>query len=370
MTRSVAARMAEAARAFLASLGDAQRARASWPWPSDDERHRWYYVPTDHGGLPLAQLRPAQQRLAMRLLSAGLSRAGYVTAATVIGLENVLDEVEGWSAGLGRERGRDPQLYWVRVFGEPGEGPWSWRFGGHHLSVQHVIVDGEVAASTPCFLGADPACSPLLGGVLRPLGGVEDVARDLVRSLDAEQASRALLTPVAPVDIVSANRPRAGEGDLPLRLPDVWRGHFADPALAAGVEAVARAAEERTGASPADFEAVRLTAAPKGIPASDLTDPQRARLRSLLDLYLGRIPDELAELEAAEYAGGGLDAVHLAWAGGVDPGEPHYYRLQGPRLLVEYDNTQRDANHVHSVWRDPENDFGHDALRADVRGRR
>lgn len=363
MTRSVAGRMAEVAQAWLATLDEAQRPLGAWPWPSDDERHRWYYTPTDHGGLPLARMRPTQQRLAMRLLAAGLSRPGYVTATTVIGLENVLDQVEGFSSTFGRERGRDPRLYWLRVFGEPGDGPWSWRFGGHHLSIQHVIVDGEVVASTPCFLGADPATSPLLGGLpLRPLAGVEDLARDLMRSLDEEQASRALLTRVAPNDIVGGNRPRVGEGDLPLRLPDVWRGHFADPVLADRVEAVARAADEKAGAAPSDFAAVQLTATPKGLPAAHLTDSQQNALRALLDLYLGRIPDELAEREAAKFAGDNLNAVHFAWAGGVAPGEPHYYRLQAPRLLVEYDNTQRDADHVHSVWRDPENDFGYDAL--------
>jgi hypothetical protein len=369
MTRSVAARMADAAQAWSASLDDVQRTQGAWPWPSDAERHRWYYTPTDHGGLALAQMRPGQQRLAMRVLATGLSYAGYVTAATVIGLENVLDHLEGWRADLGRERGRDPQLYWLRVFGEPGEGPWSWRFGGHHVSVHHVVVDGAVAASTPCFLGADPASSPLLGSdPLRPLAGAEDLARDLVRSLDGEQAARALLTRVAPNDIVGANRPRVAEGDLPLRLPDVWRARFTDPVLAEGVEAVARAADAKAGARPEDFEAVKLTAAPKGIAAADLTQDQRERLRALLDVYVGRVPDELAQREAAKYAGERIAAVHFAWAGGFDPGQPHYYRLQGPRLLAEYDNTQRDANHVHSVWRDPEGDFGFDVLRAHVLG--
>jgi hypothetical protein len=185
--------MADAARAWLDSLDDTQRAAAGLPWPSDEERHRWYYTPTDHGGLPLARMRPAQQRRAMRLVAAGLSRPGYVTVATIIGLENVLDELEDWQVDWGRERGRDPQLYWLRVFGEPGAyGAWSWRFGGHHVSVQHVVIDGRIQASTPCFLGADPARSPLLGGhLLRPLGAAEDLARDLVRSFDDEQAARA-----------------------------------------------------------------------------------------------------------------------------------------------------------------------------------
>ena len=365
MTRAVAARMSAAAQEWLASLDGAQHPQGAMAWPSDAERHRWYYTPTDHGGLALGQMRPAQQRLAMRVLASGLSRAGYVTAVTVLGLENVLDELEGWQGGFGRERGRDPQLYWLRVFGEPGDGPWSWRFGGHHVSVHHLVVDGEVAASTPCFLGADPASSPLLGpGPLRPLAGVEDPARELMRSLDPGQAARALLTAVAPTDLVTANRPRVEEGDVPLRLPDVWRGRFADPGLAAAVEAVQRGAEEKAGARPSDVEAVALTARPKGLPAADMTDRQQGLLRGLLGAYVGRVPDEVAEREAARFAGAALAGVHFAWAGALEPGRAHHYRLQGPRLLAEYTNTHRDANHVHSVWRDPENDFGLDVLRA------
>ena len=146
----IARRMADAAAAFLAALDDPQRELAAWPFPSDDERRRWFYTPTDHGGLTLGAMRPAQQRLAFQLLAAGLSRPGYVTVSTIIGLENVLDEVEGWTASFERERGRDPGLYYLRVFGEPSaNGTWSWRFGGHHVSLNHLIVDGELEAWTP-----------------------------------------------------------------------------------------------------------------------------------------------------------------------------------------------------------------------------
>lgn len=364
MTPKPADRMAAAARAWLDSLDTAQRADAHFPWPSEEERHRWYYTPTDHGGLPLTGQRPAQQGLAMQLLRTGTSRAGYVTATTIMGLENILDELEGWTVDWGRERGRDPQLYWMRVFGEPGgDAPWSWRFGGHHVSIQHVVVDGEVRGSTPFFLGADPASSPLLGPhPLRPLAGAEDLARDLVRSLDEPAAARALLTPVAPVDIVGGNRPHVADGDLLMALPDVWRGHFTEQRLAERVEAMHTGAEEKAGVRPEDHEAVRLTDPPKGLAAADMIGEQRDQLRALLGVYLDRIPDELAEREAEKFAGDKLHDVHLAWAGGTEPGQPHYYRLQGPHLLVEYDNTQRDVNHVHTVWRDPENDFGDDVL--------
>jgi hypothetical protein len=299
----------------------------------------------------------------MRLVATGLSKPGYVTVSTIMGLENVLDELEGWTASWGRERGRDPGRYYLRVFGDPtGDPAWSWRFGGHHISINHLVVDGEVQASTPCFLGADPAAAPLLGPhPLRPLAGAEDLARELVRSLDDQQRAEAVISPVAPVDLVGANRSRVGEGDLPLPLADVWRGRF-EGELGERVAAIQAQAERVAGLRPEHLEAVRLTAAAKGVVAASLARPQQEMLRSLLDVYVGRIADDLADGEAAKYAGHHLGGLSFAWAGGTEPGEPHYYRVQGPRLLVEYDNTQRGANHIHSVWRDPEGDFGDDVL--------
>src|SRR5271166_1226045 len=333
--REVAARMAAAAAAWLDALEPAQRAVASGRAPSPDaesdaERRRWFYTPTDHGGLPLGAQRPAQQGLAHQLVATGLSTAGYVTVATIIGLDNVLDHVEGWTVHWGRERGRDPGLYYLRVFGEPGGSePWGWRFGGHHVSLNNLIADGMVVSTTPCFLGADPAVSPLLGPAsLRPLGATEDLARDLVRSLDPGRAARAILLDRAPSDIVGGDR-----------------------------------AELASGYDASDHQRLALTSVPKGLPARELDAGQRDLLRALLATYLGRVPDGLSP--QADYADDtALDAIHLAWAGPTAPGQPHYYRLQGPRLLTEYDNTQRQANHAHSVWRDPAADFGYDALGA------
>lgn len=367
--REVAARMAEAAVALIDSLDDAQRALVCRPMGDHDERLRWFYTPTDHGGLPLSAMRPAQQRLTHRLVASGLSRPGYVTVATIIGLDNVLDMVEGWVATWGRERGRDPGLYYVRIFGDPASGePWSWRFGGHHVSIHHTIVDGEVVGSTPCFLGADPASAPLLGPhLLRPLAAAEDLGRELVRSMDDAQRALAIVAPVAPVDLVSANRAvyGAGDGDLPLPLGDVWRGRFTGE-LGARVDAIQAQAEAAAGLTVEHLEAVRLLAdQPRGLVASALRADQREVLRALLDVYVQRIPDALADAEVAKYAADdALDALHIAWAGGLEPGEGHYYRVQGPTLLAEYDNTQRGANHVHTVWRDPRHDFGLDVLRA------
>jgi Protein of unknown function (DUF3500) len=365
--QQVADQMAEAARAWLDALDPGQRAVATGGVPSADagsdaERRTWFYTPTDHGGLTLGAQRPAQQRLAHRLVASGLSTAGYVTAATIVGLDNVLDQVEGWSVDWGRERGRDPGMYYLRVFGEPGgAAPWGWRFGGHHVSLNNLVLDGAVRAVTPLFFGADPASSPLLGPApLRPLAGAEDLARELVRSLDADQAGQAILLDRAPSDIVGGNRAYLSDGDQVIHLRDIWRGQFTDPGLLERVTRMGDGAELASGYDAADHERIALTSAPKGLPAAGLDAGQREMLRALLATYLGRVPDGLApELDDAA-----LDVVHLAWAGPTGAGQPLYYRLQGPRMLIEYDNTQRQANHAHSVWRDPAADFGYDALGA------
>jgi hypothetical protein len=367
--RVVAERMAAAALAWLDTLTDEQRAVAVGAGPDagaerDAERRRWFYTPTDHGGLTLHAQRPAQQRRAMALLATGTSRAGFVSVATVMGLENVLDHTESFTAMFDRERGRDPGLYYLRVFGDPdGQAPWGWRFGGHHVSVSHLVVDGRVAASTPSFLGADPACAPLLGSLLRPLAGPEDLARELKRSLAAPLQERALLLPKAPSDIIGGNRTTVAEGDRVLSAVEIWRAPFSDAQQWAAQKVASTAQDELADLDEDDHVVLALTAAPKGVPAAEMDAEQRELLRLLLSTYLDRVPEEISVMgryaEDAE-----LDAVHFAWAGSTSPGERHYYRLQGPRLLVEWDNTQRNVNHAHAAWRDPEADFGLDVLAA------
>ncbi|SEL70499.1 Protein of unknown function [Blastococcus sp. DSM 46786] len=327
--RAVAGRMAAAASAWLASLDRGQHRLAQRDGPRSDpeaeaDRRRWHYTPTDHGGLTLGQQHPAQQSLAMQLVASGLSTAGYVTVSGVMGLENVLDRTEGFPRGAGHDRRRDPGRYYLRVFGEPGGAkPWGWRLGGHHVSLNNLVVDGRVVAVTPCFLGANPAASPLLGdGSFRLLGATEDLARELVRSLPPALAAQAVLLDRAPSDIVSRNRPQLPAGDEVEPGPD---------------------------------GTLELTARPIGLPGSELDGDRRELLRALVSAYTGRVPDGLGPSVD-------LDAVHLAWAGSTEPGRPHYYRLHGPRLLAEWDNTQSDGNHAHSVWRDPVSDFGADVL--------
>jgi hypothetical protein len=365
--RRVADRMAEAATAWLGSLSQEQRRTAQGAGPADDaadvERRRWFYTPTDHGGLTVHQQRPTQQRAAMRLVATGLSPAGYVTVATTMGLENVLDHAEGFVTRFDRERGRDPGLYYLRVFGEPGgDRPWGWRFGGHHVSLNNLVVDGVLVSTTPCFMGADPASSPLLGGhVNRPLARVEDLARELVTSLSPALRDQAVLLPRAPSDFVTANRTSVSEGDRVIPLAGIWRDpRFPDDAEQAKLQALSDAIDEAAGFDDADHEAVAYTATPKGVPGRDLDAGQRELLHALLGTYLDRVPEDVSPLPA--YDDAALDAVHVAWAGPLEPGRPHYYRLQGPDLLIEWDNTQRGANHAHSVWRDPVGDFGLDVL--------
>jgi hypothetical protein len=232
-----------------------------------------------------------------------------------MGLENALDAVEGWRrrypGRAGPNRGRDPLLYFVSIFGEPGSGSWGWRVGGHHVALNYTVVDGRRLSASPLFLGANPALTRLVGpGVLRALAAEEDLARELLGSLAPDQRRRAVLSPVAPDDLVQSNRPVVQVGP------------------------------------------------PEGLAAARMLPRQREQLLALLHQYLGRLPDPVAAVEAGRISGDALDAVHFAWAGGAEPGQPHYYRLQGPRLLIEYDNVQNGANHVHSVWRDPLGDFG------------
>jgi Protein of unknown function (DUF3500) len=307
--------MAAAAADWLASLPESQRRRAAYPFPATRERTRWFYTPTEQGGLPLAEMGPVQQRLAHRLIASGLSEGGYAAAATIMGLENVLDAAEGWRRSYpgraGPSRGRDPLLYFVSVFGTPGAGSWGWRVGGHHLALNYTVMDGRRLSASPLFLGANPASTRLVGpGVLRPLAAEEDLARELLDSLAPEQRRQAVLSPVAPADLAHANRPAVQPGP------------------------------------------------PEGLAAAAMLPAQRELLRRLLGQYLGRLPGPVAALEAERISGDNLEAVHFGWAGGGAPGQPHAYRLQGPRLLIEYVNVQNGANHAHSVWRDPLGDFG------------
>lgn len=333
--RNLVAGMGEAASAFLSCLDAGQRAKTLLDFADQETRTFWDYVPmVDRKGLSIGAMDYPQRRLAFKLVATGLSRSGFVTASTIIGIETALDLIEGWTRPL---EGRDTGNYYLSLFGTPSSTePWGWKFEGHHLSLNYTVVGGLIVAPTPTFFGSNPGEAALsAAAVLRPLAGVEDVARDLIQALNADQRARALLSSVAPSDIVTANLPYVRETHAP---------------------------EERVARIPVSFDTVRYTETPRGLAASALSDSQQEILERLILEYIHRMPEPVAEFELSKLKQMGTGGIHLAWAGGIERHQPHYYRLQGTRFLIEYDNTQNDANHVHSVWRDPGNDFGADLL--------
>jgi hypothetical protein len=311
-----ARRIADAARGWLESLDPEQRKAAGFPFDSD-ERYVWDYRPGPRKGVPLKHMSAAQRDAAIALLDATLSSRGSNEARAIMALEVVLGELEA-RAGIARWH-RDPELYWFSVFGEPGGGaPWSCRVGGHHVAVHVTIVAREYVAVTPLFFGANPATVPSGSHAgHRILGAEEDLARDLLAHLDPARKMLAIVEAVAPADILTKNYRRAD--------PD---------------------------------------AAPAGIVYAQLTGEQREHLVRLVRHYVDRAVPEVAAVEWRQIEAAGLDEISFAWAGSEARGQGHYYAVRGPRFLIEYDNTQNDANHIHAVWRDFTNDWGEDLLAA------
>lgn len=308
--QSPSVEMAGAANAFLASLDEAARARTTFPM-DQDERRNWHIIPRERRGLSWKDMTPAQRHLATALLASGLSQRGFVKAKTIMSLEQILLELE-----QGRGPTRDPELYFWSVFGMPSPtGTWGWRVEGHHVSLNFTIVDGQHVSATPSMFGANPAevrQGPRQG--LRVMGAEEDLGRELFRSLDERQRSVALVAGQAPPEILSGFARKAS----PLQ--------------------------------------------PDGLAASRLTSAQKKILRRLIEEYVRRVRAEVAEADLARIDKAGFEKVHFAWAGPDAPGQGHYYRVQGPTFLLEYDNTQNNANHIHAVWRDFDGDFGDDLL--------
>lgn len=339
---TTARRMTSAALAIIAALDATQLTTASYPLSGEDERRRWAYYPREFHGLALKEMTGAQEKLVASLLEAGLSIAAHAKGATIMGLENILDRLENHA-----RNDRDPGRYFLSFFGEPrGSGPWGWRFEGHHVSLHFTLAGDDLLGWTPNFLGANPARVGHSGAVvLRPLAEEEDLARELLLLLDADQRRRAIISASAPVDFILTNAPRVpahrlpGEGLQP-DFPDGNRPLFD------------RLSAEQKQALAFDRES------PAGLPGKELEDAQRDLLFNLVRVYLDRLPDDAASTAMSELEDDVVSSLHFAWAGEVEPRRPHYYRIQGPRFLVEYDNTQNNANHVHSVWRDPDNDFG------------
>ena len=348
---SVADRMGEAASAWLDALEPEQRAKASLNFNDTEERMSWSYFPRLSKGLPLLEMDVRQQKLAHRLLAAALSYQAYAKIVTVMSFESLVNLTEN-----GRlDSVRDPRRYFLAMFGSPGDDRWGWRFEGHHVVLNFTLAGGEIVSPTPLFIGSQPAeVSHGPTTVLRPCGEEEDAARELLGSLDGDRRRQAIISEVAPPDFVLMNSPVVPEAALPGEIE-------ASPLLANIVaEANAMSSEQRDALR---FERAR----PKGLPGSAMDGAQRKLLSELIAVYVHRLPEPLADIERRRIEGEGIDGVHFAWAGETERRRPHYYRLQGPSLLVEYDHTQNDANHLHSVWRDPDRDFGGDLLREHVR---
>lgn len=318
------AAMAAAATKFLESLRREQRQQATFAFDGA-ERTRWHFIPTEvfpRNGLIVKQMSPPQRTLAHALLNAGLSLRGYMTATEIMELESVLATLEAARPARANPLVRDPERYFFSIFGTPStRNTWGWRVEGHHLSLHFTVVNGTLVAGSPSFFGANPAevpDGPKEG--TRILGPVEDAARALIESLDTLQRQKAIIDVTAPNDIVTMANVQI------------------DPL------------------------------SPVGIPASGLTVSQRALLRTLIDVYTGYMADDIAADRLTRIEAAGWDRVTFAWAGALERRQKHYYRVQGPTFLIEYDNTQNDANHIHSVWRDFKGDFGADLLREHVNG--
>ena len=308
------ARMVEACSDFLESLDSAQKDKATYLY-EDGERVFWYYAPLNRHGLPLRDMNDEQRKLAYRMIASGLNERSYGKATQIIDHETILGPLEVEEDRITFVR--DPDLYYFTVFGEPGgEDPWGWRAEGHHLSLNYSIWDDKVISGTPLFFGANPAevpRGPKAG--LRILADCEDLALELAGSLDAGQRGKALLYNEAPNDILT-------------------------------------------------FSAVRASMAEEqGLAASQMSGTQREILMALINEYVTRGPSDFSDDRLAAIREEGIDGIHLAWGGAMDRSGPHYYRLHGGNFVVEFDNQQNDANHIHSVWRDAANDFANDVLR-------
>lgn len=301
--------MATAAERLLGTLDEAQRGRAQLAFDSE-ARFIWNFVPMVRAGVPFKQMTPPQRDAAFALLRAGLSDKGYSKAEAVRALEPILAEIEQNPVR------RDPELYYVVIFGEPSAtGTWGWRYEGHHISLTWTIVGGTSVASTPQFFGSNPAevrQGPKKG--LRVLAAEEDLARALLERLTPAEREQAVISAEAPDDILTSNSRKAAMQE------------------------------------------------DRGLAYADMTTEQRGLLMAVVEEYAQAQPQALARGRLERLRAAGLDRVRFAWMGSLERGQRHYYRIQGPTFLIEYDNTQNDANHIHAVWRDFDGDFGTDLL--------
>jgi hypothetical protein len=301
------------ANQFLASLNEELKSKVSYAY-EDEERFNWHFVPRSRNGLSFHDMNPQQKAAAMALLKASLSEQGYQKASSIFVLEAILREVEGRSAD---DTYRDPLNYFFTVFGTPSaDQVWGWRIEGHHLALNFSSVNGVIEASTPSFMGANPGVVPKGSERGKQVLKQEtNLGFLLINSLSAAQLKVAKFSATALPEIVTGN--------------------------------------ERHGRN---LES-------RGIAYTDLSEDQKKIFLQLLDVYIKNYEFGLAEKLMRKIKDAGIDNLSFAWAGDTQPGFGHYYCIQGPMLLIEYDNTQNRANHVHTVVRDLTNDFAEDILR-------
>ena len=310
-----AAGMTKAAKRFVESLSGDQRDKTIYEY-MDGERIFWYYPPVNRHGIPLRDMDDDQRQLAYSLMETGLTDRSFDQAKLIIEHESVLGPLEK-EAGI-TSFVRDPDLYYWTVFGDPSSDkePWGWRVEGHHVSLNFSLWGDKFISMTPFFFGSNPAevrKGPKKG--LRILDQREDLGYELMNSLDKGQTSKATIYSEAPYDILTYNASR-------VSLPP----------------------EE-------------------GLPASKMNDTQKDILRNLVNVYVNQVRTDMAQEKLQRLEEEGFDGLHWAWGGPLEQGKEHYYRIHGGNFVVEFDNRQNGANHIHSVWRDVENDFANDVLR-------
>ena len=307
------AEMSEAAQAFLDALTPEQRSAATFAFNSDD-RFDWHYIPRERKGVSLKMMTKAQQEAGLALLEASLSAEGYDKAERIRHLEQILYDREGRAM-------RDIGLYFFMVFGEPtADGTWGWRYEGHHISQNWTVNAGTLTSSTPQFFGTNPAHVREGSRAGERVLVLEDILpRSLIASMSDAHRRAAIISDEAPRDILTTS--------------------------------------DRTAAMQEN----------RGVAFADLNRGQQDVLWALIEEYAEAQPAAIAAERLAKVKAAGLDGIRFAWMGSLDEGEPHYYRVQGPTFLIEYDNVQNGANHVHSVWRDFDGDFGRDVLAAHYR---
>jgi hypothetical protein len=309
---------------------------------ADPRRVDWDFIPKpDRTGVPLFKLDHHQRTLAQTLIKSGLSMRGYSQVLAVMATENILRELEVLDRGFGVIAGefRSPDGYWLTFFGRPAfEDTWGWRILGHHLSLSFTIVAQRYLTITPFAMGA----MPIPAGVLNPLGEHEERALEILHSLPADLRARAVIHDVAPADFVTRQVPRVGAEE--------WSDN-----VDLGIVGYEITDEDR--------ERLRFVKAdPSGIKGSDLDGKTLDAVRGLLLRYVETGPEELARQYREQVLAEDPARLRFAWAGGTEANTAHYYRISTSGLLVEADNAVAAGQHVHTVWRDLDNDLGGDLL--------